>query len=159
MRRHDLHRHRDRHRTHHRRRRDHARRVAHPRVPPRRRPPDDRGQATAELAVVLPFIAVLLLGLVHVGQMVSDYIMATHAAREGARAAAVDSDPRAAERAARAASRLDPRRLRVDTGNRGGVGDRVTVTVRYRTANPVPLLRWLLDDVALTAEATMRVER
>jgi hypothetical protein len=109
--------------------------------------------------VVLPFIVLLLLGLVHVGELVSDYIMATHAAREGARAAAVDTDPRAAERAARAAGGLDPHRLRVEVRNRGRAGDRVTVTVRYRAASPVPLLRRFLGDVGLTAEATMRVER
>jgi len=109
--------------------------------------------------MVLPFVVLLILGLVHVGELVSDYIMATHAAREGARAAAVDSDPGAAERAARAAGGLDPRHLRVETRDRGAVGDRVRVTVRYRSANPVPLLRWLLDDIGLTAEATMRVER
>ncbi|HEY8545358.1 MAG TPA: TadE family protein [Acidimicrobiales bacterium] len=140
--------------------RDRPGRIPRPWAVPRRRPPSgDQGQATAELAVVLPFIAVLLLGLVYVGWLIGDHIMATHAAREGARAAAVDSDPRAAERAARAAGGLDPRRLRVETRNRGHVGDRVTVAVRYRTDNPVPLLRWLVDGVTLTAEATMRVER
>jgi Flp pilus assembly protein TadG len=126
---------------------------------PRRRGAGDQGQATVELAIVLPLVVLVLLGVVHVGHLVRDHMMVTHAAREGARAAAVDSDPRAAERAVRATQALDPRRLRVETRDRGGPGSRVTVAVRYRFANRIPLLRWVVGDVELGAEATMRVER
>ena len=119
----------------------------------------DEGQASVELALVLPLIVLVLLGVVHVGELVSDYIMVTHAAREGARAAAVDDDPEAAERAVRANNGLDPRRLGIETRRGDGPGSRVTVAVTYRVPDDIPLLRWLVDDVELRGEATMRVER
>ena len=48
---------------------------------------DERGQATTELALVLPLIAVLLLLLAQVGLVLRDQLVLTHVAREAARAA------------------------------------------------------------------------
>lgn len=119
----------------------------------------DEGQSTVELALVLPLVVVMLVAGVYCGRLVTAYIMVTHAAREGVRAAAVDGDPRAAEVAARAAGGLDEDQLRVETGTRGEPGSKVTVTIRYRFANRLPLLRHLVGGVDLRADATMRVER
>ena len=79
--------------------------------------------------------------------------------REAVRAAAVDPDPEAAEQAAKASGPLSPSRLEVETRNRGGPGSRVTVAVSYLAVNPIPLLRNVVHDRRLTAQATMRVER
>jgi len=122
-------------------------------------PAADRGQSTVEFALVLPVLVVTLVGLVHLGLLARDQVLVAHAAREGVRAAAVDPDPRAAERAAEAAGPLDAARLRVETRNRGGPGSRVTVVVTYLAVNRIPLLRTIIDDRKLRAEATMRVER
>ena len=83
----------------------------------------------------------------------------THAAREAVRAAAVDDDPAAARRAAEQAGPLAVDRLDADVVERGQVGGRVRVVVRYRAPDRVPLVGALIGDVLLDAAATMRVER
>ena len=120
---------------------------------------EDRGQATVELALVLPLVALLLLLVVQAGLVVRDRVLVTHAAREAARAAAVAEGDRgaAARKAATRAGALDPDRLGVVTAPADG-RERVSVTVTYRSSTDVPLVGLLVPDVDLTAEATMRVE-
>ena len=84
----------------------------------------DSGQATVELALVLPLVALLLVALVQAAVVARDQLLVTHAAREAVRAAAVDPDPAAATRAARRAGPLDADRLAVDLSGRGAVGGR-----------------------------------
>ncbi len=43
-----------------------------------------RGQSLVELALVLPLLSVLLMGVVDLGRGVSTYIVLSHSAREGA---------------------------------------------------------------------------
>lgn len=119
----------------------------------------DEGQAAVELALVLPLVALLLLALVQVGLVVRDQILVIHAAREAAREAAVDGGPDVAARAAAASSTLDPGRITVDAGDRGGPGSRVKVRVSYRAPTDVPLVGGAIPDITLEASATMRVER
>ncbi|HET6949002.1 MAG TPA: TadE family type IV pilus minor pilin [Acidimicrobiales bacterium] len=128
------------------------------RRPATRRAPDG-GQATVELALVLPLVALVLLALVQAAVVVRDQILVTHAAREAVRAAAVDGDPGAATTAARAAGPLPADRLDVEVSGRGPVGSRVRAVVRYRTPSRLPLVGHLLGDLVLTGAATMRVER
>ena len=68
----------------------------------RRRGHRDRGQATVEFALVLPLLVVLLAGLVWVGNLMITQVRVENAAREGARAAAVEP-----ERASSAATSAD----------------------------------------------------
>jgi Flp pilus assembly protein TadG len=103
-------------------------------------------------------VATLLLVVVQVGLVVRDQILLTHAAREGARAAAVDAAPGAALTAARAAGGLDPARLAVEVTGRGGPGTRVQVVATYDEPDDLPLVGRFLGDLRLRAEATMRVE-
>ncbi len=119
----------------------------------------DEGQAAVELALVLPLVAILLLGLVQVGLIVRDQILVVHAAREAAREAAVDGRPGVPARAAAASSTLDQGRLTVESSDRGGPGSRVKITVTYRAPTDVPLVGGAIPDVTLQASATMRVER
>ena len=112
-----------------------------------------------ELALLLPLVVGLLLAIVQAGVLARDQILVTHAAREAVRAAAVDADPEAARRAAERAGPLAVDRLDADVVERGEVGGRVTVVVRYRAPTRVPLLGAFIDDVVLDATATMRVER
>jgi Flp pilus assembly protein TadG len=114
----------------------------------------DRGQATVELALCLPMLCVLLLGVAQVAVVVRDQLAVQLAAREAARAAAVAAAARGAGRAAAdGAVRLRP--LVVDIGSGGGT---VTATVHYTERTDVPLIGMLLPDVTLTATATMQVE-
>jgi Flp pilus assembly protein TadG len=112
-----------------------------------------------ELALVLPLVLVLLLGIVQLGLLVRDQILVVHAAREAAREAAVDPAPDAARQAAAASSTLDGSRLTVTTSGRGATGSRVKVEVAYKAPTGVPLVGAALGDLTLRATATMRVER
>lgn len=120
-----------------------------------RRVRKDGGQATVELALVLPFVCLLLLALVQVGLVVHTHLLVVHAAREGARAAAVDEHPMAAQLAVVAGTPLDRDQVSVTT--RDG-GDRIEVEVRYRYEPDLPIIGSLLGDIGLSASATMRRE-
>jgi TadE-like protein len=119
----------------------------------------DGGQATVELALVLPLVAVLLLGLVQVAIVARDQVLVAHAAREAARAAAVDGDPDVAKGAAERAGPLAADRLTVAVSGRDGVGSRVRVVVGYREPLRLPLIGEVVRGLELRSEATMRVER
>jgi len=123
-----------------------------------RRPRDDAGQASVELALLLPVVLLLVLVVLQIGLVGRDVVRVTHASREAARAAATDDDPRAALAAAIASSDLDPERVEVEVVGREGPGSRVTVTVRYRAPTAVPLVGGLVGDRTLRSTATMRVE-
>jgi hypothetical protein len=121
--------------------------------------PGERGQAAVELALVLPLLALLALGLLQVALVVRDQVRVTFGAREGARQAAVDDDEGAVRTAVAASSRLPGDRLDVDVGDRGDPGSRVTVRVAYRAPTDLPLVGRLVGDVHLEGVAAMRVER
>lgn len=128
-------------------------------LPPRPgRSSRDGGQASVELALLLPIVVVLLLAVLQVGLLARDVVLVTHASREAARAAATDPDPRAARRAAAESSGLADDRLRVRASGRGEAGSRVAVTVTYRAPTSVPLVGALLGDRTIRSSATMRVE-
>jgi hypothetical protein len=103
-------------------------------------------------------VVVLLLVVLQVGLLARDVILVTHAAREAARAAAVDSASGAARSAAEQAGGLDADRLTVRVSGRGEAGSRVKVRVAYRAPTAVPIVGALVGDRTLHATATMRVE-
>ena len=123
--------------------------------PRRRGGGTDQGQATAEFAFILPLVFLAALAVIQVGLVVRDQMGVVHAAREGARAASVDTDP---ARAVRAARRTLPG-AEVDVGGRPAIGEEITVTVRYQSRTRLPLVGALFPDPELHASATMRVER
>lgn len=114
------------------------------------------GQAAVEVALVMPVVAVLLLAVVQVALVVRDQVLVVHAAREAARAAAVDPSAGAARRAALAATSLDPDRLEVDQPAPGG--RLASASVEYRSPTRAPLIGPLLPDVVVRAQVTMRRE-
>ena len=63
----------------------------------------ERGQAAGELALVLPLLVLLLLAIAQVTLVARDQILVVHAARAGAREAAVSETPAQAPAAARRA--------------------------------------------------------
>jgi hypothetical protein len=117
-----------------------------------------RGQASVELALVLPVVVLLALIVGQAAALGRDQLLVVHAAREAVRAAATDPDPGAALSAARGAAALEPDRVSVRQHGRGERGSRVTVTVTYRAPTAVPVVGAVLGDVSLTSSATMRVE-
>ncbi len=115
------------------------------------------GQASVELALCLPVVAMLLLLVVQAGLVVADQVAVVQAAREAARRASVDPDPDAARRAA-LGGRLVPGRTTVTVERIAGSPERARATIRHRAATDVPVVGRLLPDVELTASATMAVE-
>ena len=115
----------------------------------------DRGQATVELALALPFVTLLLLLVVQVLAVARVQTAVDQAAREGGRLAAVGAPP-AAVRDAALAGGLPPGRTRVEVSDAGaGV---VTVVVRTREPTDIPAVGFLVPDVELESTATFRRE-
>jgi Flp pilus assembly protein TadG len=119
----------------------------------------ESGQSTVELALCLPLLVLLCAALVQVGVLVIDQARLWHAAREAARVAVVDPDPRAAEDAARAVG-LSPVDVSVDpsAANRR-MGQPLTVALSFREAGGVPLVGALFRGITLHASAVMRIEQ
>lgn len=127
---------------------------------------DQTGQALVEMALVLPVLLLLLMGIIEFGRIFNASLVVTQAAREGARTGAVggsDEEILAAVRSA--ASGLDQKRLQVviepqesgdGTRNRG---DQLTVRVDYTVPLVTPLLsEFIPDPYPLSALTVMRVE-
>lgn len=113
------------------------------------------GQATVELALVLPFLCTFLLALAQVALVARDQVRAVHAAREAVREASVGAG---AERIAAAAERVLPG-ARVGVTAASATGEPVVVDVVYHARTTLPLVGPLFPDVDLHAAATMRSER
>ncbi|MEX2556179.1 MAG: TadE/TadG family type IV pilus assembly protein [Actinomycetota bacterium] len=120
-----------------------------------------RGSASVEFAAVLPLALIALLLVVQVALVVAQQLVVQHAAREGAREAAVWNDDARAREAALRAGNLDPDRADIEvTPSDRSVGTPVRVTVHYRVPLIVPYVsRFLPSETSLSATAEYRVER
>jgi Flp pilus assembly protein TadG len=99
---------------------------------------DDRGQAMTEMALVLPILTALLIGIFQFGILYNNHITLTDATRAGARKAAVarfagDNGVAAAAAVRAAADNLDQSKLEVSvTSTNWNVGGSdVTVSASY----------------------------
>ena len=117
---------------------------------------DESGQATVELACVLPALVLLVAIAVQAGAVLVHELAVVHAAREGARAAIVQPGQLDVERAVRSASGLDPRRTQVVT--RRSPDGLISVEVRYEESLRLPLLEVDLLRFPLRAAVVSRVE-
>lgn len=113
----------------------------------------DRGQAAVELALCLPVVMLMLLGIVQVAVVVRDQLLAQHAAREAARAASVADSPQQA--AARVLDGFELNQLSVGVVT---TGDVVRVEIGLTTHTDVPLIGALVPDVVHSAIASMTLE-
>ena len=118
----------------------------------------ERGQATVELALSLPVVAVLLAALIEVGWLVSDQTRLWHAAREAARVAIVDDDPAAARAAARRGGLEGVEVSLEPEGPDRSMGEPLSVQLVYDPPPHSPLSGYLFGWVRLRADATMRIE-
>lgn len=124
---------------------------------------EEKGQSLVELALVLPFLLLILLGIIQFGFVLSGQITVTSAAREGARLAATGATDatvreRVLEMIESSPMLNDPEVLIDPEGNRVfGEG----ITVRVEAASPliVPLPVEPAGGIFnLASEAVMRVE-
>jgi Flp pilus assembly protein TadG len=111
----------------------------------------ERGQATVEIALVLPFVALFAVVAAQLGAVGMRQLALGNAARAGARAAAVAADPvGAGTDAALAATSVRPLDVEVDVA---------TTTVRVRVHHDAHLgVGPLSRDVELSAEVVMVLE-
>ncbi|HVM07852.1 MAG TPA: TadE/TadG family type IV pilus assembly protein [Acidimicrobiales bacterium] len=117
------------------------------------------GQASVELALTLPVVALLLLAVLQVALLGRDYVLVTHATRAAAREAAVDRRPASVRHAALiAAPTLKAARVSTETSYRRGSPGIVNVRLQYRSPTDVPLVGPLLPDVVLSGNAAIRDE-
>lgn len=128
------------------------------------------GQAVVELALVLPVLLLLAIGLVNVGLMINAQIELTQAAWEGARAGATITDPSSGDSeivgAVQAAlNSLDPNEVQIDIDPEADEwprsepwpmprGHSLTVTLGYS----YPLYLPIAPEIPLTAQAVTRME-
>ena len=138
----------------------------------RRRSGRERGQAVVELALVLPLMLLLLLGIVQFGSVFRDYIALTDATRVGARQASVarsiqpesDRVPNVIARVEKAAVNLDKNKMTVTVtpikadGVTPGWEQSGDVTVRATYPFKINLFGMVLFDGNLHSRTTERVE-
>ena len=116
-----------------------------------------RGSAVVEFALVIPLVLTLVLGVVELSVVARSEIQLVHAAREGARQAAVSPDTSAAVAAVRRALGSAGSRAKVAVSRPTAIGDPTTV----RVSLPYNVLSPIIGGypIELRATATMRVER
>jgi Flp pilus assembly protein TadG len=115
----------------------------------------ESGQATVETALLLPLLAVFLLLIAHVGIVIRQQVLVTHASREAARVLSVENNPSRARAAVhRGAPDAETKFVRPQT-----VGSYVEVTVTDRVESPLAILRIVLPGVTVTSTTSMRVEK
>lgn len=111
----------------------------------------DNGQATAELAIVLPFIVLLAAALIQCGLIVVDQLAVWNAARSAARAAAISLDPQlSSQQAVNDAIALRPLQVTLIT-----LDDVISARVVYVDRTDLPFIGLLFPDITLEATVVM----
>lgn len=112
------------------------------------------------MAAVLPLVAIVMLLVAQVGLLVAEQLAVQHAAREGARVAAVTNDDDAARTAAIEAGDLSADRAEVEVSPAvREAGDPVRVTIVYAPTVMPFVERFVPGDITLRASVSMRTER
>lgn len=124
---------------------------------------ENKGQSMVELALVLPLILLLLLGVVEFGRMFHSYLVLTQGSREGARLAVVgESNTAVVNRVERVTSSLDRTKIQVQVEpveKERVRGVPVTVTLYYQLELLLPNLFDLFPDpIVISSTTTMRME-
>lgn len=118
---------------------------------------DEKGASAVEFAIILPVLIFILFGIFEFGRAYLDYLSITHAAREGARLAAVGKYNEAEVR--QRAYPVSPSSVSITYLSSDGAprhGDPVEVSVTYDRPLNIPFIA--KRTVNLTSKARMRVE-
>jgi len=132
-----------------------------------RRKRSDEGASAVELALVLPILMILLVGIVQFAFLFDQWLQIEHAAREGVRwASLVNPGPTVVQQTIAAAPGLDPPiaagDVTVTPADPTTAPSGTTATVVVRRAVPVfvPLMdAFLGNSVALQASASQLLEK
>ena len=114
----------------------------------------DSGQATVELALVMPLIIGLLLIILTAGLVIRDQLAVWHAASAGARAASISPDaPDVVQQAVESEIQLRPIHLRIVRE-----GDLIIVEAKYPRTIGLWLFKFITPPLILSATVTMHVQ-
>ena len=114
----------------------------------------DSGQATVELALVMPLIIGLLIIILNAGLVVRDQLAVWHAASAGARAASISPDsPDVVQQAVEAEVQLRPLHIHIVRD-----GDLVTVEAKYPRTFGLWFIGGIAPPLTLSATVTMHVQ-
>ena len=125
----------------------------------------EKGASAVEFAIILPILVLLVFGIIQFGLVFNKYIAITHAAREGARLAAVglyEEDPILFKEKVKDSAPTvvieDDDIIVINPPGDIEIGNPVTVTVTGETFNiDIPFVgQW---SIPLISQATMRRER
>ena len=124
---------------------------------------NEKGASAVEFALILPILVILIFGIVEFGIAFNNYITITHAAREGARRAAVDLfNPDLKDYIKEMAFPLALTdddiviEFEGDEADPPPIGDPVSVEITYNFGISIPLVgSW---EVPLKNKAIMRLE-
>lgn len=134
---------------------------------------DQRGQALVELALLIPLIMTLLLGIVEFGRIYTAQLTLNNAVRAGARAASVGDDDVSINNQVTnicLTNSLTGAELTINDTTPAfssrKMGDTVSVSADYRVNLVVPIIKQIIDTVdgtadgkfKVSAEVSMRVE-
>jgi Flp pilus assembly protein TadG len=119
----------------------------------------NRGQAMVEFALVLPILLLLLFGMIEFGRVFHEYLVVTHAAREGARVATLGGTDAEILSSVNIAADSVPVTVIVPLGTRVR-GSQVTVTVTSQVPIITPLFSSIFPQNPFPVSGTsiMRVE-
>jgi len=120
---------------------------------------NEKGASAVEFALILPILVMLVFGIFQFGIAYNNYITITHAAREGARRAAVDLTNPLLEQIIKERAYPIPEDdiiISITTPDGTDIGDPVVVEITYNITVEIPLVgSW---DIPLKSKAVMRLE-
>ncbi len=122
---------------------------------------DDKGQATVEFALVLPFVVISLLLLMQVLIIVLAHVQVVNAARNGVRAAAVSAQPSQTAESVALRSLAGPTdgKTRSDISVHTTTDARwVTVTVTQHLVTDLPIIGRFISDLDISSHFSMLLE-
>ena len=123
----------------------------------------EKGQATVEMALVMPIIILLLFGIMEFGRIFNAYLIVTTASREGARAGVVGAADAAIRSAVTTtAGTLDTVAMSVYITPSSSLrtrGASLTVSIEYPIRVFTPVINSITGDpFVVRSQTTMRVE-
>ena len=124
---------------------------------------DRKGQSMVEMALILPIIIFLLMGMVEFSRIFGSYLLVSHASREGARLAAIGrTDEEVRANVTGKVGILDVRDLEImltPEDDARATGEDVRVCIKYKVQIYAPVISSIVSNpFEMEANTYMRVE-